>query len=155
MKAVYQRVSQARVEVEGETVGAIGGGVLLLVGVCPEDTPAKATLLAKKVAELRVFEDENGKMNRSLLDVGGGVLAVSQFTLCANVQHGRRPDFFGAARPEIARPLFDEVVAQLRACGVDTVQTGVFGADMQVSLLNDGPVTLILDTDVWKKEGRV
>ncbi len=155
MKAVYQRVSQARVEVEGETVGAIGGGVLLLVGVCPEDTPAEATLLAKKVAELRVFEDENGKMNRSLLDVGGGVLAVSQFTLCANVQHGRRPDFFGAARPEIARPLFDEVVAQLRACGVDTVQTGVFGADMQVSLLNDGPVTLILDTDVWKREGRV
>lgn len=155
MKAVHQRVSQARVEVEGETVGAIGGGVLLLVGVCPEDTPAEAALLAKKVAELRVFEDENGKMNRSLLDVGGGVLAVSQFTLCANVQHGRRPDFFGAARPEIARPLFDEVVAQLRACGVDTVQTGVFGADMQVSLLNDGPVTLILDTDVWKKEGRV
>lgn len=155
MKAVYQRVSQARVEVEGETVGAIGGGVLLLVGVCPEDTPAEAALLAKKVAELRVFEDDNGKMNRSLLDVGGGVLAVSQFTLCANVKHGRRPDFFGAARPEIARPLFDEVVAQLRACGVDTVQTGVFGADMQVSLLNDGPVTLILDTDVWKKEGRV
>ena len=155
MKAVYQRVSQARVEVEGETVGAIGGGVLLLVGVCPEDTPAEAALLARKVAELRVFEDENGKMNRSLLDVGGGVLAVSQFTLCANVKHGRRPDFFGAARPEIARPLFDEVVAQLRACGVDTVQTGVFGADMQVSLLNDGPVTLILDTDVWKKEGRV
>lgn len=155
MKAVYQRVSQARVEVEGETVGAIGGGVLLLVGVCPEDTPAEAALLAKKVAELRVFEDENGKMNRSLLDVGGGVLAVSQFTLCANVKHGRRPDFFGAARPEIARPLFDELVAQLRACGVDTVQTGVFGADMQVSLLNDGPVTLILDTDVWKKEGRV
>ena len=155
MKAVYQRVSQARVEVEGETVGAIGGGVLLLVGVCPEDTPAEAVLLAKKVAELRVFEDENGKMNRSLLDVGGGVLAVSQFTLCANVQHGRRPDFFGAARPEIARPLFDEVVAQLRACGVDTVQTGVFGADMQISLLNDGPVTLILDTDVWKKVGRV
>lgn len=155
MKAVYQRVSQARVEVEGETVGAIGGGVLLLVGVCPEDTPAEVALLAKKVAELRVFEDENGKMNRSLLDVGGGVLAVSQFTLCANLQHGRRPDFFGAARPEIARPLFDEVVAQLRACGVDTVQTGVFGADMQVSLLNDGPVTLILDTDVWKKVERV
>ena len=155
MKAVYQRVSQARVEVEGETVGAIGGGVLLLVGVCPEDTPAEAALLAKKVAELRVFEEDNGKMNRSLLDVGGGVLAVSQFTLCANVQHGWRPDFFGAARPEIARPLFDEVVAQLRACGVDTVQTGVFGADMQISLLNDGPVTLILDTDVWKKEGRV
>lgn len=155
MKAVYQRVSQARVEVEGETVGAIGGGVLLLVGVCPEDTSAEAALLAKKVAELRVFEDENGKMNRSLLDVGGGMLAVSQFTLCANVKHGRRPDFFGAARPEIARPLFEEVITQLRACGVHTVQTGIFGADMQVSLLNDGPVTLILDTDVWKKEGRV
>lgn len=152
MKAVYQRVSQARVEVEGKTVGAVGGGVLLLVGVCPEDTPAEAALLAKKVAELRVFEDENGKMNRSLLDVGGGVLAVSQFTLCANMKHGRRPDFFGAARPEIARPLFDEVVTQLRSCGVQEVQTGVFGADMQVSLCNDGPVTLILDTDLWKKE---
>ncbi len=155
MKAVYQRVSYARVEVDGETVGAIGEGVLLLVGVCPEDTPAEAALLAKKVAQLRVFEDENGKMNRSVLDVGGGVLAVSQFTLCADLKHGRRPDFFGAARPEIARPLFDAVVEQLGACGVATVQTGVFGADMQVSLLNDGPVTLILDTDVWKKEGRV
>lgn len=152
MKAVYQRVSQARVEVEGKTVGAVGGGVLLLVGVCPEDTPAEAALLAKKVAELRVFEDENGKMNRSLLDVGGGVLAVSQFTLCANMKHGRRPDFFGAARPELARPLFDEVVTQLHVCGVQEVQTGVFGADMQVSLCNDGPVTLILDTDLWKKE---
>ena len=91
-------------------------------------------------------------MNRSVLDVGGGVLAVSQFTLCANLRHGRRPDFFGAARPEAARPLFEAVAEQLRACGVTTVQTGVFGADMQVSLLNDGPVTLLLDTDLWKKE---
>lgn len=152
MKAVYQRVSQARVEVNGEIVGAIDGGVLLLVGVCPEDTPAEAALLAKKVTELRVFEDEKGKMNRSLLDVGGGVLAVSQFTLCANVKHGRRPDFFGAARPEVAHPLFDEVVSQLHACGVQTVQTGRFGADMQVFLCNDGPVTLMLDTDLWKRE---
>ncbi len=154
MKAVYQRVSYARVEVDGETVGTIGEGVLLLVGVCPEDTPAEAVLLAKKVAQLRVFEDENGKMNRSVLDVGGGVLAVSQFTLCADLKHGRRPDFFGAARPEIARPLFDAVVEQLGVCGVATVQTGVFGADMQVSLLNNGPVTLLLDTDLWKKEPR-
>lgn len=154
MKAVYQRVSYARVEVDGETVGTIGEGVLLLVGVCPEDTPAEAALLAKKVAQLRVFEDENGKMNRSVLDVGGGVLAVSQFTLCADLKHGRRPDFFGAARPEIARPLFDAVVEQLGVCGVATVQTGVFGADMQVSLLNNGPVTLLLDTDLWKKEPR-
>ena len=154
MKAVYQRVSYARVEVDGETVGTIGEGVLLLVGVCPEDTPAEAALLAKKVAQLRVFEDENGKMNRSVLDVGGGVLAESQFTLCADLKHGRRPDFFGAARPEIARPLFDAVVEQLGVCGVATVQTGVFGADMQVSLLNNGPVTLLLDTDLWKKEPR-
>ena len=154
MKAVYQRVSRAHVEVGGETVGAIGAGVLLLVGVCPEDTPAEAALLAKKTAEMRVFEDEQGKMNRSLLEIGGEVLAVSQFTLCANLKHGRRPDFFDAARPEIAAPLFEEVVAQLKACGVKAVQTGVFGADMQVHLCNDGPVTLMLDTNVWKKESK-
>ncbi len=152
MKAVYQRVRHAQVRVDSETVGAIENGVLLLVGVCPEDTPEQAELLAKKVAQLRVFEDEQGKMNRSVLDIGGGVLAVSQFTLCANVKHGRRPDFFGAARPEVAKPLFDRLVCALREQGVARVETGVFGADMQVSLLNDGPVTILLDTDIWKKE---
>lgn len=152
MKAVYQRVRHAQVQVDAETVGAIENGVLLLVGVYPEDTPEQAELLAKKVAQLRVFEDEQGKMNRSVLDIGGGVLAVSQFTLCANVKHGRRPDFFGAARPEVAKPLFDRLVCALREQGVARVETGVFGADMQVSLLNDGPVTILLDTDIWKKE---
>lgn len=153
MKAVYQRVSHASVTVEGEVIGQIGEGILLLVGVCPEDTPAEAALLAQKVANMRVFCDEQDKMNLSVLDIGGGVLAVSQFTLCANTKHGRRPDFFGAASPAVAEPLFEQVVEELRRCGVSTVQTGRFGADMKVELLNDGPVTLVLDTDEWKKRG--
>lgn len=151
MKAVYQRVSHARVAVEGEVVGQIGEGVLLLVGICPEDTPAEAALLAQKVAHMRVFCDEQDKMNLSVLDIGGGVLAVSQFTLCANVKRGRRPDFFGAASPAVAEPLFEQFIEELRLCGVSTVQTGRFGADMKVELLNDGPVTLVLDTDEWKR----
>ena len=151
MKAVYQRVSHASVTVEGEEIGKIGKGVLLLVGVCPEDTEAEARVLANKVAGLRVFCDEQDKMNLSVLDVDGGVLAVSQFTLCANVSHGRRPDFFGAAKPEIAEPLFQLFVEELRKAGVKQVETGQFGADMQVELLNDGPVTILLDTDIWKK----
>ena len=151
MKAVYQRVTEASVTVDGQRVAAIGDGVLLLVGVCPEDTPAEAALLAKKVAEMRVFCDENDKMNLSVLDIGGSVLAVSQFTLCANISHGRRPDFFGAAKPDLAQPLFDRFAEELRAMGVSDVQTGIFGADMKVHLLNDGPVTILMDTDIWKK----
>ncbi len=151
MKAVYQRVTEASVTVDGEQIAAIGSGVLLLVGVCEGDTPAQADLLAKKVAGLRVFCDENDKMNLSVLDVGGSVLAVSQFTLCADTSRGRRPDFFGAARPEVAQPLFDRFVQQLKQEGVTDVQTGEFGADMKVHLINDGPVTILLDTDVWKK----
>ena len=151
MKAVYQRVSGASVTVDGEVVGRIDDGILLLVGVCPEDTPAEAALLAQKVANMRVFCDEQDKMNLSVLDIGGGVLVVSQFTLCANVKRGRRPDFFGAAAPALAEPLCEQVVQELRKCGVENVQTGRFGADMKVQLLNDGPVTLILDTDEWKK----
>ena len=151
MKAVYQRVSGASVTVDSEVVGRIDNGVLLLVGVCPEDTPAEAALLAQKVANMRVFCDEQDKMNLSVLDIGGGVLVVSQFTLCANVKRGRRPDFFGAASPSLAEPLCEQVVQELRKCGVKNVQTGRFGADMKVQLLNDGPVTLILDTDEWKK----
>lgn len=152
MKAVYQRVLSASVAVEGETIASIGRGVLLLVGVEEGDTPAEAALLAEKTAHLRVFEDEAGRMNRSALDVGGSVLAVSQFTLLANTRHGRRPDFLAAARPETARPLFDEAVAALRAAGIADVQTGRFGADMQVSLINDGPVTILLDTADWKRK---
>lgn len=151
MKAVYQRVTHASVAVDGEVVGRIGDGVLLLVGVCPEDTSAEAALLAQKVANMRVFCDEQDKMNLSVLDIDGGVLVVSQFTLCANTKHGRRPDFFGAASPSIAEPLCERVVEELRKCGVCDVQTGRFGADMKVELLNDGPVTLILDTNDWKK----
>lgn len=151
MKAVYQRVTHASVTVDGNVISKIGDGVLLLVGVCEGDTQQEAALLAKKVAQLRVFCDENDKMNLSVMDVDGAVLAVSQFTLCANTKHGRRPDFFGAAHPSVAQPLFDLFVKELRAAGVADVQTGEFGADMKVELLNDGPVTLILDTDTWKK----
>lgn len=152
MKAVYQRVLSASVSVEGETIASIGRGVLLLVGVEEGDTSAEAALLAEKTAHLRVFEDKAGRMNLSALDVGGSVLAVSQFTLLANTRHGRRPDFLAAARPEKARPLFYETAAALRAAGIRDVQTGRFGADMQVSLVNDGPVTILLDTADWKRK---
>lgn len=151
MKAVFQRVSEASVTINGEQISSIGEGVLLLVGVCDGDTEQEAAVLAKKVAELRVFCDENNKMNRSVLDIGGSILAVSQFTLCANTARGRRPDFMSAAHPSIARPLFDTFVEYLRDNGVHDVQTGEFGADMQVRLLNDGPVTILLDTDTWKR----
>ena len=151
MKAVFQRVTEASVTVEGECIASIDSGILLLVGVCDGDTEQEAALLAKKVAELRVFCDEDDKMNRSVLDIGGSILAVSQFTLCANTARGRRPDFMNAAKPPIARPLFDYFVTCLRNNGIADVQTGEFGADMKVRLLNDGPVTIILDTDTWKK----
>lgn len=152
MKAVYQRVTQACVTVDDKTVGEIDEGVMLLVGITPEDTEAEADLLAKKVVEMRVFCDENDKMNRSLLDIGGSVLAVSQFTLCADISHGRRPDFFGAAPYAVAKPLFDYFCDALRRYDVK-VETGEFGADMLVSLVNDGPVTVLMDTDIWKKGG--
>lgn len=151
MKAVFQRVTEASVTVDGERIASINEGVLLLVGVCQGDTAEEAAVLAKKVAELRVFCDENDKMNRSVLDIGGSILAVSQFTLCANTAKGRRPDFFGAAKPDEAKPLFDRFVELLRENGVKDVQTGEFGADMKVRLLNDGPVTILLDTDTWKR----
>ncbi len=151
MKAVYQRVSRASVTVDEKVISCIADGVLLFVGICDGDTETEAALLANKVAQLRVFCDENDKMNLSVLDIGGSVLAVSQFTLCANTKHGRRPDFFEAAHPSIAKPLFDAFIDALRAAGVPDVQTGEFGADMKVDLLNDGPVTLVLNTDDWKK----
>lgn len=154
MKAVFQRVTEASVTVDDELIAEIGNGVLLLVGVYDGDTRQDAQVLAKKVAELRVFCDENDKMNLSVLDVGGSVLVVSQFTLCANTSRGRRPDFFGAAKPDAAKPLLDEFVGFLRDNGIADVQTGQFGADMQVRLLNDGPVTILLDTDTWKRSGK-
>lgn len=151
MKAVFQRVTEASVTVDEKKIAAIGTGVLLLVGVCEGDTEQEAALLAKKVAELRVFCDAQDKMNLSVLDIGGSILAVSQFTLCANTARGRRPDFMNAAKPPVAQPLFEYFTECLRQNGVADVQTGQFGADMQVRLLNDGPVTILLDTDTWKR----
>lgn len=150
MKAVFQRVYDARVEVEGKIVGEIGKGALLLLGVMQGDTEAQAALLAKKVAQLRVFTDENDKMNLSLLDIGGEALVVSNFTLAANCSHGRRPEFLAAARPEQANPLYEFFMNELRANGVANVQAGEFGADMTVHMRGSGPVTILLDTEEWK-----
>jgi D-tyrosyl-tRNA(Tyr) deacylase len=145
MRVVLQRVSRARVTVGDETTGEIGPGLLVLLGVAPSDTPEQARWLADKVVGLRVFNDADGKMNRSLLDVGGSALVVSQFTLYGDCRKGRRPSFIGAAGPELAVPLYEAFVDAVRAQGVPTA-TGRFGAMMQVELVNDGPVTVILDT---------
>ncbi len=147
MRLVIQRVTHASVTVEGDIAGQCGQGFCILAGVKVGDTPAEARWLANKVANLRVFEDDAGKMNLSLLDVGGEALVISQFTLYANAQHGRRPDFVDAARPEEAEPLIDSFVQQLRAEGVPT-QTGVFGALMHVEIHNDGPVTILLEREL-------
>ncbi len=152
MKAVVQRVSRASVTVDGTVVGEIGCGYLILLGVMNGDGESESALLAKKCAELRVNEDENGKMNRSLLDIGGQALVVSQFTLCADVSHGRRPSFTPSAPPQQAERLYLHFCEQLRQNGVTNVQTGEFGADMQVSLVNDGPVTILYDTDIWNRK---
>jgi D-tyrosyl-tRNA(Tyr) deacylase len=145
MRVVLQRVSKARVVVGDEVVGEIGPGLLVLLGVAPDDTDADVQKLADKVVDLRIFADEADKMNRSVAEVGGGVLVVSQFTLYGDCRKGRRPSFVGAAGPEIAVPLYEAFVNAVRALGVP-VATGRFGAMMQVELVNDGPVTLILDS---------
>ena len=145
MRAVIQRVEQASVSVEGEIRGQIGAGFLVLIGVEEGDGDADFRYIAEKVPNLRVFEDEQGKMNRSLLDVGGELLAVSQFTLLGDARGGRRPSFITAARPETADPMYERLVADWRARGI-RVETGVFGAHMKVSLVNDGPVTILLDS---------
>ena len=145
MRAVIQRVEKASVSVEGEIKGQIGTGFLALIGVEEGDGDADFRYIAEKVPNLRVFEDEQGKMNRSLLDVGGEVLAVSQFTLLGDARGGRRPSFITAARPETADPMYERLVADWRARGI-RVETGVFGAHMKVSLVNDGPVTILLDS---------
>jgi D-tyrosyl-tRNA(Tyr) deacylase len=145
MRALIQRVSEASVTVEGEVVGGIGRGFLVLLGVTQSDRRREAAWLASKVAGLRVFDDAAGKMNLGLVDVGGAVLVVSQFTLYGDARKGRRPDFLQAARPEQAEPLVEYFVEQLRAAGLH-VETGRFRAAMQVALVNDGPVTLWLDT---------
>ncbi len=146
MRAVVQRVSRARVTVDGRVTGEIGHGLLVLLGVGSADTEQDARRLADKIAELRIFEDAAGKMNRALAEAGGAVLAVSQFTLYGDCRKGRRPSFDRAARPEQARSLYEKFVASLRERGL-RVEEGVFQAMMQVELVNDGPVTLLLDSE--------
>ena len=145
MRAVVQRVSEARVVVNDEVVGKIGVGLLVFLGITAEDGSAEVDYLARKLTGLRIFEDSDGKMNLALADVGGAVLAVSQFTLYGNVRKGRRPSFVQAARPELAEPLYQAFCTQIQAAGF-TVAQGIFGAEMQVQLVNSGPVTLILDS---------
>ena len=147
MRAVLTCVKSASVTVDGREIANIGKGFLILLGVTHEDTEAQAVKLADKLMGLRVFEDENGKMNRSLEDVGGEVLVVSQFTLYGNCRKGRRPEFLAAARPEVAVPLYEKFVALCRDKGF-RVETGEFGAYMDVASVNDGPMTLIVDTDL-------
>lgn len=156
MKAVIQRVTHASVTVDGTICGAIDNGFLVLLGVCPEDDRAIAEKLADKIAKMRIFCDENDKMNRSLLDFKDStdpyaMLVVSQFTLCADTRRGNRPDFFGAAKPDKAEPLYEYFSDYVRKTYGLRVENGVFGADMKVELLNDGPVTIVIDTDDWKK----
>ena len=146
MRAVLPRVKNASVTVDGKVIGKIGPGFLILLGITHEDTEAQAVKLADKLMGLRIFEDENEKMPRSLEDVGGQVLVVSQFTLYGNCKKGRRPEFLAAARPELAVPLYEKFIALCRAKGFH-VETGEFGASMEVESVNDGPVTLIVDTD--------
>ncbi|MCH5197757.1 MAG: D-tyrosyl-tRNA(Tyr) deacylase [Oscillospiraceae bacterium] len=152
MRAVIQRVKNARVEVENKTVGSIGQGFLILLGVMNGDAEEQADILAGKVARLRVFEDENQKMNLSLADIGGEALVVSQFTLCADVKKGNRPSFTPSAEPKEANRLYEYFMLRLAAEGIKKPEHGIFGADMQVSLTNDGPVTIIFDTDIWTKQ---
>ncbi len=146
MRAVIQRCRSGRVTIDGQEVGRVGRGLVVLLGVGESDEGKAAGYIADKTANLRVFEDEEGKMNRSVLDVGGEVLAISQFTLFGDVRNGRRPGFSAAARPDQAEPLYQAYVAALRALGLK-VATGRFGADMLVQIENDGPVTILVDSD--------
>lgn len=146
MKAVIQRVNGVSLVIDGAEHSRIGRGLLILLGVKEGDTPENGTLLAKKCGEIRIFEDEQGKMNRSVKDVGGEIMVVSNFTLYADCSHGRRPSFIAAARPEQAIPLYEKFLEEVAGFAGVPVQSGVFGADMKITLLNDGPVTLVLDT---------
>ncbi len=151
MKAIIQRVSSAKVTVDGSTVGEIGQGFMILLGVEQGDEERDAFALADKIAVLRIFTDENDKMNLSLLDVGGSALVISNFTLCADCSHGRRPSFIAAARPETAEPLYELFCQRLLQNGVGRVEKGIFGADMKVTLTNDGPVTIDINSKDLKR----
>lgn len=156
MRLVIQRVSSASVTIDGRVAGQIGRGLLILQGIEPADTAADGEWLAQKAVKLRIFPDEGGQMNKSVADLGGSILLVSQFTLFASTQKGTRPSFNAAARPEHAKPLYEQFIAQIRSAlgeprtadGVERVQTGEFGASMQVALVNDGPVTILIDSKV-------
>ena len=151
MKAVIQRVTEASVKVDGNITGSISKGFLVLLGVMEGDTEKEAALMASKIAKLRVFEDSEGKMNKSVLDIDGEVLVISQFTLCADIRKGNRPSFTTAAPPDMANELYEYFIEQLKVNGVRNVEHGSFGADMKVDIQNDGPVTILMDTDIWVK----
>ena len=152
MRAVIQRVLNASVSVDGKTIGSCKKGYMILYCAMENDTLEDISLLAKKVAMLRVFEDEEGKMNKSILDVNGEVLCISQFTLAADTKKGNRPSFIKALAPDLASDYYDKFCEELKQNGIKSVAKGEFGADMKVSLVNDGPVTIILDTDIWNKK---
>lgn len=152
MKAIIQRVKNASVTVDENVVGSINEGFLVLLGVHNTDDTDTATLLASKTANLRIFCDENDKMNRSVLDIEGEILVISNFTLCADTKKGNRPSFIKAMAPLRADELYNFFCDELKNLGVKRVEKGVFGADMNVELLNDGPVTIILDTDIWSRK---
>lgn len=149
MRAVIQRVSESSVTVDGKVVGSSQKGYMILLGVVRGDTDENAQLLARKTAALRVFEDKNGKMNKSVIDIDGEILAISQFTLCADCKKGNRPSFTDSEEPENAKRLYELYCEELKKNGVRRVEKGIFAADMKVSLVNDGPVTICLDTDIW------
>ena len=146
MRCVVQRVTSSSVSVGGKTVGAIGPGLMVLIGVSADDTETDLKYMAEKVPNLRIFDDENGVMNRSVLDAGGSILAVSQFTLYGDARGGRRPSYIRAAKPDMADALYEQLIARWREKGI-TVETGIFRTDMQVSLVNAGPVTILLDSE--------
>ena len=152
MRAVVQRVIFSSVNVEGEVVGKINYGLNILLGVMKGDDRSKAELLAGKISALRIFEDENGKMNRSILDIDGEALVISQFTLCADIKKGNRPSFTDSEEPCKAKELYEYFSSCLRKNGVKKVDNGIFAADMMVNILNDGPVTIVMDTDIWEKQ---
>ncbi|MBQ7838407.1 MAG: D-tyrosyl-tRNA(Tyr) deacylase [Clostridia bacterium] len=152
MRAVIQRVTKSSVTVDGEIKGSVGKGYNVLLGVMDGDTEAQAELLAAKIAKLRVFEDEAGKMNKSVTDINGEILVISQFTLCADIKKGNRPSFTDSAAPDEANRLYEYFCSKLLENGVSKVEKGVFAADMKVEIHNDGPVTIVMDTDIWNKK---